>query len=196
MRNVDLYRYDDAWELDATHALNTYFTLLPVGSQDIMAALATGGPRELEKIFIPQPNTQILDFRRSDDYDAFHLPKSVNIPLETLREGAVRGSPFADPVGDCSMLEELWLELESLFTVTDGAGKKNPSADALMAILRGKNVLTLCYDGDSSRVANSVLRAKGVNSESILGGYTALANVRLPRIETSKTAALAVSVEA
>ena len=164
-------------------------------SQDTVISLATGGSTELEKILVPQANTQILDFRRSSDYNAFHLPNSVNIPIETLREGAACGSPFADPVGDCSMLEELWLELDSLFTVKSKDGVRNPSAEALMAILRGKRVLTMCYDGDSSRVANSVLRAKGVTSDCIQGGYAALAHVQLPYAESSKLSTLPVSVE-
>ena len=65
-----------------------------------------------------------------------------------------------------------------------------------MAILRGKRVLTMCYDGDSARVANSVLRAKGVNSDSIRGGYGALATVRLPDAGSAQQSTQVVSVEA
>lgn len=161
-----------------------------------MLSLSAGGVDELEKALIAKPNTQILDFRRASDFDAFHLPNSVNIPLETLKDGASRGSPFANPTEDCTMLEEIWLELESLFTVKDKDGKRNPSAEALMAILRGKKVLTMCYDGDSARVANSVLRAKGVDSDSIRGGYGALANVQLPNVGASQQSSHVVSVEA
>jgi rhodanese-related sulfurtransferase len=199
LRHVDLYRYDDEWELDAESALSAFYTIHAFNSEDAAMSLATGGPTELEKILIPRPNTQILDFRTSSDYEAFHLPNSVNIPLETLKDGASRGSPFSDPVGDCSMLEELWLELESYFSVktkTREGEQRNPSAEALMAILRGKRVLTLCYDGDSARVANSVLRAKGVTSDSVRRGYAALATLQLPQSEASKTSALPVSVEA
>lgn len=174
-------------------ALPSFFSMKPTTSHDSVLSV-TGGPHELEKILAAKPNTQILDFRRSSDYDAFHLPNSVNIPLEALRDGAARGSPFADPVGDCSMLEEIWLELESLFTVKDAQGKRNPSAEALMAILKGKNILTLCYDGDSARVANSVLRAKGVTADSIKGGYASLANVQLPCVCSPKMTTLPVSV--
>lgn len=161
-----------------------------------MLSLSAGGVDELEKALMAKPNTQILDFRRASDFDAFHLPNSVNIPLETLKDGASRGSPFANPTEDCTMLEEIWLELESLFTVKDKDGKRNPSAEALMAILRGKKVLTMCYDGDSARVANSVLRAKGVDSDSIRGGYGALANVQLPNVGASQQSSHVVSVEA
>ena len=171
--------------------MSSYFTIHPLGTHDTVLSLAA----QIDKALTPLANTQILDFRRSSDYDAFHLPNSVNIPLETLRDGPSCGSPFANPADDCAMLEELWLELEALFTVKDKSGSRNASAEALMAILRGKKVLTLCYDGDSARVANSVLRAKGVEAESIRGGYGALAELHMPCNDTCKVAPLPMSVE-
>lgn len=177
-------------------ALSTFFTLHPTNSRDSARCLAGSCIEELERALVAKPNTQILDFRRAIDFDAFHLPHSVNFPLQVLKDGATRGSPFADPVGDCTMLEELWLELEKLFTVKDKDGRRNPSAEALMAILRGKRVLTMCYDGDSARVANSVLRAKGVDSESVRGGFAALAKLHLPHTGSSQQSSRVVSVEA
>ncbi|QGI64907.1 hypothetical protein CEK26_008859 [Fusarium fujikuroi] len=191
LRNVDLYRYDDAWELDSLIALSNYFTIHPLGTHDTVLSLAD----QIDKALTPSANTQILDFRCSSDYDAFHLPNSVNMPLDALRNGLSSGSPFANPADDCAMLEELWLELESLFNVKDKAGNRNASAAALMSILRGKRVLTLCYDGDSSRVANSVLRAKGVEAECIRGGYSALAKLQMPCNDTCEVVSVPVSVE-
>jgi rhodanese-related sulfurtransferase len=183
---VDIYPYHDSWERQASNALSDFFTIHPIASEDTILSLAATKPNELSQALVARANCQVLDFRRASDFDAFHLPNSVNIPLETLRVGPSRGSPFVDPVGDTSMLEELWCELEALFSVKTADGGRNPSAEALMAILRGKKVLALCYDGDSARVANSVLRAKGVHSESVLGGYGALAAVRLPRREATE----------
>ena len=37
-------------------------------------------------------------------------------------------------------------------------------------------MLVLCYGGDTSRVATSVLRAKGVDAVSVGGGFQALQN--------------------
>ncbi|KAF4341332.1 cysteine synthase A [Fusarium beomiforme] len=191
LRNVDLYPYNDAWELDSLTALSNYFTIHPLGSHDTVLSLAD----QIGRALTPLANTQILDFRCSSDYEAFHIPNSVNIPLEALRNGPSSGSPFANPADDCIMLEELWLELESLFNVKDKAGNRNASAEALMSILRGKRVLTLCYDGDSARVANSVLRAKGVEAECILGGYSALAKLQMPCNATCGVVPFPVSVE-
>lgn len=153
-----------------------FFTQRPLdAAHSTASSFATASLSELSEVFIPKTKCQILDFRRSSDFDALHLPNSISIPLKALAQGSSRGSPFADPVGDVSMLEEVWTELEGLFGATD------PSASALMAILRGNKVLTLCYDGDSARVANSVLRAKGVHAESVYGGYKALGSIELPR---------------
>jgi len=191
LRNVDLYRYDDAWELNSLTALSNYFTIHPLGTHDTVLSLAD----QIDKALTPSTNTQILDFRRSSDYDAFHLPNSVNIPLEALRNGPDSGSPFSNPADECAMLEEVWLELESLFSVKDKSGNRNASAEALMSMLRGKKVLTLCYDGDSSRVANSVLRAKGVEAECVRGGYGALAKLQMPCNNTCDVVTIPVSVE-
>lgn len=67
------------------------------------------------------------------------------------------------------MLANLWKRLEETFKV--------PSAE-LQALLQGRRVLLLCYDGDSARVATSVLRAKGHEAESIRGGFRALRRLR------------------
>ncbi|OAA45636.1 Pyridoxal phosphate-dependent enzyme, beta subunit [Metarhizium rileyi] len=196
LRNVDLYRYDDAWERKGLDALTDVFSIQPTESDCTVLSLAAAGSQELEKHLSARPNTQVLDFRRADDFDAFHLPNSVNLALETLRNGAARGSPFASPVDDCTMLEELWLELESLFTSRDTDGKRNPSAEALITILKNKKVLTICYDGDSARVANSVLRHRGIQANSISGGVSALSKVQLPSTGAAQKASHVVSVEA
>lgn len=78
---------------------------------------------------------------------------------------ADRPSPFSDP----HVLKELWTRLEETFRV--------PNKD-LQSHIHGKRVLLLCYDGDSSRVANSVLRAKGYQTESIRGGFKVLGQMR------------------
>lgn len=176
LRNYDKYPYHDAWERPAPAALSSYFTVHPLHqSSSDPVPLATATPEELARALSPRPNVQVLDFRRAADHAAFlTLPGAVSMPLESLRAGAASGSPFADPVGDVSMLQRVWTELEGLFDPNSTAGQ------ALLAMLRGKKVLTLCYDGDSARVANSVLRAKGIEADSVRGGVAALAAVMLP----------------
>lgn len=114
----------------------------------------------------PRPGTQVLDFRRAADFAAVYLPGSANLPLAALRDGA-----------------ELWRELDGLFADADA------DASGLVARLRAaQQVLTLCYDGDCARVANSVLRARG--------GFAALAHLALPRAPASQPSSPVVSVEA
>lgn len=61
------------------------------------------------------------------------------------------------------MLEAQWLELEAVFKAEEALSK-----------LRGQHVLVICYHGDTARVATSVLRAKGIEADSLRGGYQAL----------------------
>ena len=97
-----------------------------------------------------KPQSRVLDLRQPVDFHAWHLPGSTNHPLDSL--GPHTPSPFSDP----GVLEAQWLELEQRFH--DVAG----------------HVLVVCYDGDSARVATSVLRARGLEADSVRGGHRAL----------------------
>lgn len=66
---------------------------------------------------------------------------------------------FSDP----GVLEAQWSELEAMF--------KDPS---VITKLDSHHVLVICYNGDTARVATSVLRAKGIEADSLRGGYQAL----------------------
>lgn len=44
----------------------------------------------------------------------------------------------------------------------------------LVSDLGSYRVLVVCYDGDTARVATSVLRAKGIDADSVRGGHRAL----------------------
>ena len=101
---------------------------------------------------------QVLDLRQPNDFVAGHFPHATNLPLQSMESNLVP-SPFSEP----EVLETQWLELEALF-----------SQDARLAGLKGHQVLFLCYNGDTARVATSVLRAKGIEATSIRGGYQAL----------------------
>ncbi|KAL2111855.1 hypothetical protein VUR80DRAFT_9148 [Thermomyces stellatus] len=150
--NVDLYRYDDRWEKESAQALNLFFT------QD--EALASALVPITSKVK-PKPQTSIIDLRQPLDFQDFHLPGSVNVPF--VYEDTP--SPFAES----RVLESLWKKLDETF--------KSPTAE-LMDLLEGRRILLLCYDGDSARVATSVLRAKGHEADSVKGGFKALRKLR------------------
>lgn len=79
------------------------------------------------------------------------------------------------------MLEAQWVELEQIF-----------GDERLISDFGPCHILVVCYDGDTARVATSVLRAKGLDADSVRGGHHAL---RMYGIG-SKTAERGVSVSA
>jgi rhodanese-related sulfurtransferase len=101
--------------------------------------------------------------RKKDDFTTTYLPGSINIPLHSLRPTDC--SPFEDS----TLLAQQWKELEALF------GDANLQIGGLPEDqLRAKSVLVICYGGDTSRVATSVLRAKGIKADSCKGGFQAM----------------------
>lgn len=90
---------------------------------------------------------------------------SYNLPLRSLNAADL--SPFFD----ADILEAQWKELEATFT------KERIDAHELP----GRDVYVICYNGDTARVATSVLRAKGIAAYSIKGGFTELRQV-LPQL--------------
>ncbi|TVY71544.1 Cysteine synthase [Lachnellula suecica] len=122
--DVDLYRYDEAWEVDAA-------------TLDLHSGLS------------------ILDLRTFLDFNKCHLPTATNLPLEIV------DSATPSPFFDSETLKKVWTELELV-------------VDKRLASFSDKNLLIVCYDGDVSRVATSVLRQKGVNASSVKHGMRGL----------------------
>jgi rhodanese-related sulfurtransferase len=99
----------------------------------------------------------VLDLREASEFGQWHLPGSISLPLASARSGGP--SPF----DDTKVLEEQWRELENIFSLT-------PFSAALLAGLKSRFVALVCNDGDTARVASSVLRAKGIEASNIAGG--------------------------
>lgn len=161
LTKVDLYRYDDRWEKEAALALRELF--------DIDSALASTLAPVTSKV-VPKPSTSVIDLRQPLDFQDFSLPGSINVPF--VKEETV--GPFSDP----QVLEDLWKKLETTF--------KMPS-DEIRSLIEEKQILLLCYDGDSARVATSVLNAKGYNASSLKGGFKALRSLRAKSDEALRT---------
>lgn len=100
----------------------------------------------------------IIDLRRKEDFASNNIPGSLNIPLQSLE------STTQSPFFDAGLLEAQWKELESTFT-QEILNSHN---------LQVKEVCIICYNGDTARLAASVVRAKGVAAYSIKGGFAAL----------------------
>lgn len=99
----------------------------------------------------------ILDLRTAEAFADHHLPGAISRPLSS--HDSSTPSPFFDP----TVLESQWKELESVFDLT-----------TVGLLRRAGCVWLVCYGGDTSRVATSVLRAKGVSANSLKGGMLAL----------------------
>lgn len=108
----------------------------------------------------PASGNVTLDLRTAEDFADRHLPGSISRPLSSL--GSATPSPFSDPM----VLEKQWKELESVFDPT-----------TLGLLKHAGCVWLVCYGGDTSRVATSVLRAKGITANSLKGGMTGLISV-------------------
>ena len=161
---VDLYRYDEKWERTASEALDAFFDIDRGALLDMLLAdpkSASVNTLDLNSILRSRQDTAIIDLRQPQDFNNFHLPGAINMPFVFDRTP----SPFSD----AKLLEGLWKNLEESF--------KTPDAE-LQSLLNGRSILLTCYDGDSSRVATSVLRAKGYEADSISGGFQALNKMR------------------
>lgn len=150
LAHVDLHRYDEAWERNPA-VLFSHFYSAPKSLAQSLGLLSD---------LVLRPGCCILDFRTAADFMPCHLPGSVNVPLRSL--DALTPRPFAEP----SVLEAQWLELEELFSCSNGG--------AIIDGLRDRHVLAVCYTGDTARVASSVLRAKGVVADSLGEGWQAV----------------------
>ncbi|KAL1962022.1 hypothetical protein VTN77DRAFT_666 [Rasamsonia byssochlamydoides] len=143
LAQVDLYRYDDSWEQNPVDVLDQFYE-----SSSYPAIKA---------------NCSVIDLRQPADFETWHLPGAVNIPINSL--DARTPSPFSD----AAVLEAQWRELDALFA---------PESSALSA-LTGRKVMLVCYGRDTARVATSVLRAREIEAYSVRGGYQAIAQMDL-----------------
>lgn len=164
LTKVDLYRYDEAWEKDAAMALPLFLDVkrvTPQGRPLSNLSSETAGEKGVGGTLALKEGTAIIDLRQRADFEEFSLPGSVNLPFANSSSP----SPFSDP----AVLEALWSKLDNYFSTPP---------DDLGLLLQGKRIMVLCYDGDSSRVATSVLRAKGYEADSVRGGFQAVKDIR------------------
>ena len=107
---------------------------------------------------IVKPGIFVVDLRQPFDFARSHLPGAVNLPFAA----PFAPSPFFEP----SLLASLWTRFE--------AALSSPPPALQKAKEEKNRVLLVCYDGDSARVASSVLRAKGWTADSTRGGFGGL----------------------
>lgn len=87
LASVDLYRYDESWELEPVEAISAFL------NDDATT-----------------PDTVLIDLRKPDDFVASNIPGSYNLPLQSLN--ATTPSPFFD----ATVLERQWKELDAILS--------------------------------------------------------------------------------
>jgi rhodanese-related sulfurtransferase len=101
----------------------------------------------------------LLDLRQKRDFDKEHMCGSLGSPLKQLSERT------GDIFSDANALRMHWTNLKAKF-VDEGSMLSSKAAP----------LIVLCYDGETSRLAVSILRAQGYSAFSVLGGYAGLAD--------------------
>ncbi len=121
-------------------------------SHDRLAYLALKGPPVSGGKFLG-----VIDLRTFEDYSRGHIRQSKSVPLPDLT--AQTGDIFGNP----QLVYNFWKSLRQLFD------------ENYQMISRSIPLLVLCYDGEASRLATSILRARGIVAYSVFGGFTMLA---------------------
>lgn len=168
--NVDRYRYEKEWELNAEEALaklydeTTATHVLPGTSNRLVSTSHLDGDIvDFASLQCLRTNSALLDLRTTTDFNIWHLSGATNLPLHSL------STSTASPFTCANVMEAQWLELKEKLDP-----KHTPSAESLLAYLKGRFVVLICYNGDTSYVATSILRAQGIEAFSIKNGLCAL----------------------
>ncbi|QDS72599.1 hypothetical protein FKW77_001460 [Venturia effusa] len=156
LMSCDQDKYDERWELTPEQTTK----LLTRASRTKRGPRPCARPSCRTKPSCHSSGTSkatILDLRQKQDFDKEHMCGSTSSPLKQLNERT------GDIFSDANALHMHWKNLKNKFdTESPRLGSKNLS------------LLVLCYDGETSRLAVSILRAMGYSAFSVFGGYAAL----------------------
>lgn len=176
LTKVDKYRYDEAWERQCFDVLQDCFEV--PNMFNLLQSIRSSTNPSLQDILIPKSDVSIIDLRQPSDFQTYQVPGSTNLPV------ALPSSP--SPFADTAVMTTVWTQLEETFSAPDNAD--------LLPVLQNKRVLVICYDGDTSRVATSVLRAKGFAADSIRGGFSNFARLD-PVVQSAGIGAYSTKVD-
>ncbi|RYP40353.1 hypothetical protein DL767_001765 [Monosporascus sp. MG133] len=104
----------------------------------------------------------IIDLRSAQSFCGQHMCGSYSLPLPGLTATPAGGELFADP----EKVYETWKGLKALLLEHDGVSQLIGDIGR-----RGLPSLVLCYDGDASSLATSMLRAEGIEAFSVACGF-------------------------
>lgn len=183
---VDQYSYSPTWILDPNSAMTMLvYPRFPMGgnyrvpSPSSLSSSPTSshGDGPLSPGLL---RPAVIDLRSRADFATEHLVGAHSAPLSSLREDD------PSPYEDAALLATQWTELKARF-ITDkpvqhhcpqnGVAElaKLPLAEMITCLKQnGREALVIDYNGETAKVAVSVLRKVGIKAFSIDGGLSAL----------------------
>jgi rhodanese-related sulfurtransferase len=125
----------------------------------------------------------VIDLRDLTAFKTAHVLGAHCVPLQGLSPDTANGDLF----GDAEAVHWAWTKLRELLS-------QQQIANLLKATQATKReVLVICYDGDASRLATSMLRSRGIEASSVEGGWKGLKEVLSPATNDSKSQSVMVS---
>jgi rhodanese-related sulfurtransferase len=153
--------YEEKWDLTFDEVLNLIYgdrsehvKLIKPGQSSASHSSETCCTRSIR-----ERTSVLFDLRTESDFNKGHLPGAVNLQLLSLRKDT------PGPFDHSSVLEAQWKEMNAKFC------SMFPQTDLIRAL---PFVVVLCYQGDTARVASSILRAKNIEAYSVKGGTLGL----------------------
>ncbi|KAI9150232.1 Cysteine synthase K/M:Cysteine synthase B [Paramyrothecium foliicola] len=125
----------------------------------------------------------IIDLRDAATFQKEHVAGAHAVTLEGLTPKTANGDLF----GDANAVHWAWSRLRELFDSKETAELLKAAQSS------GREVIVVCYDGDASRLATSILRSRGIAASSIEGGWNGLKEILSPPSNEPKSHAVKIS---
>lgn len=159
--DIDTDEYDGRWELSAQGAMKMLY------GQDWNEKkppscgnkIPNGSVNHTSSKPEPLPKVTVIDLRSSQDFGKEHVPGAISSPLANLTAAT------PNPSDDVETLEQQWKDLKAKCDGKELMDICNAAKDPC---------LVLCYNGETSRIATALLRARGVEAYSAMGGMMAI----------------------
>ncbi|TVY82428.1 Cysteine synthase [Lachnellula suecica] len=149
LKEIDQGTYDPAWELSKVEAIRLHndkpFDVCQLGNDLRVCKESTSS------------SISLIDLRQNRDFKCSHIFGSRNLHLKSLDPNTP--SPF----DEVSILEAQFRELEDSINELFSTGQSR----------RATPILVLCYNGETARLASSIMRQKGIEAYSLRGGFQA-----------------------
>ncbi|KAG9669737.1 hypothetical protein KCU99_g6465, partial [Aureobasidium melanogenum] len=156
--HLDTDEYSSAWELNSDD-LPQFLHGDSAEAKGFVSWTTTpsqANRRDSKSTESQDSSLEIFDLRSAEDFQHGHVPGSISTPLAGLVETS--GNPFES----VTALEQQWKALKEKCATGEFSH--------LCAESSSDRFLLICYDGETSRLATAVMRARGINAYSVQGG--------------------------